>query len=97
MTLGALMEELCVIGGLVPSLIIDHQIGPDPESGQGHPGTNDLDVGLAIALLDDQRHTEISTRLRQEGFAPDVNEKGNPTPQRWKLRDVKVTVDFLLP
>lgn len=96
-TLGALMKHLCVVGGLVPSLIIDRQIGPDPDSGQEHPGTNDLDVGLAIALLDDRRYTEISTRLRQEGFQPDVNEQGNPTPQRWKLHNLKVTVDFLLP
>lgn len=59
-------------------------------------GTNDLDVGLAIALLDDKQYTEISKRLRQEGFEPDVNERGNPTPQRWKLGNLSVTVDFLL-
>jgi hypothetical protein len=28
---------------------------------------------------------------------PDVNERGNPTPQRWKLGNLNVTVDFLLP
>jgi predicted nucleotidyltransferase len=96
-TLGALMDRLCIVGGLVPSLIIDREIGPDPETGAEHSGTNDLDVGLAIALLDDQRYMEISTRLRQEGFEPDVNERGNSTPQRWKLGDLNVTVDFLLP
>lgn len=47
-TLGALMDDLCIVGGLVPSLLIDHQIGPDPGTGELHPGTNDLDVGLAI-------------------------------------------------
>ena len=73
-TLGALMDRLCIVGGLVPSLIIDREIGPDPETGAQHSGTNDLDVGLAIALLDDHQYTEISKRLRQEGFAPDVNE-----------------------
>jgi hypothetical protein len=36
---------------------------------------------ISIALLDDQRYTEISRRLRQEDFKPDVNDKGNPTPQ----------------
>lgn len=96
-TLGALMDRLCIVGGLVPSLIIDREVGPDPETGAEHSGTNDLDVGLAIALLDDQQYTEISKRLRQEGFEPDVNERGNPTPQRWKLGDLNVTVDFLLP
>ena len=95
-TLGALMDRLCIVGGLVPSLIIDRQIGADPETGAEHSGTNDLDVGLAIALLDDKQYTEISKRLRQEGFEPDVNERGNPTPQRWKLGNLSVTVDFLL-
>jgi predicted nucleotidyltransferase len=95
--LGALMDRLCIVGGLVPSLIIDRQIGPDPETGAEHSGTNDLDVGLAIALLDDQQYTEISKRLRRERFEPDVNESGNPTPQRWKLGELNVTVDFLLP
>jgi hypothetical protein len=83
-TLGALLGQLCIVGGLVPSLLIDQQIGGDPESEEGHCGTNDLDVGLAVALLDDQQYSEISRRLRQEGFEPDVNDRGNPTPQRAK-------------
>jgi len=96
-TLGAFMDRLCIVGGLVPSLLIDRAIGPDPGSGGGHPGTNDLDVGLEIALLDDEQYVEIGRRLRQEGFGPDRNEQDNPTPQRWKLGDLKVTIDFLLP
>lgn len=91
------MGELCIVGGLVPSLLIDQQVGPDPDTGDMHPGTNDLDVGLAIGLLDDEQYAEISHRLRQEGFAPDRNENGNPTPQRWKLAGFSVTVDFLMP
>jgi hypothetical protein len=96
-TLGALMDQLCIVGGLVPSLLIDRQVGPDPTTGDLHAGTNDLDVGLAVVLLDDQQYTEISKRLRQEGFEPDHNERGNPTPQRWKLGSLNVTVDFLMP
>lgn len=96
-TLGALMDDLCIVGGLVPSLLIDRQFGPDPETGDLHSGTNDLDVGLAVVLLDDRQYSEISNRLRQEGFEPDRNERGNPTPQRWKFGDLNVTVDFLLP
>lgn len=34
-TLGALMGELCIVGGLVPNLLIDQQIGPDPGTGDG--------------------------------------------------------------
>jgi hypothetical protein len=96
-TLGSLMDQLCIVGGLVPGLLIDHQVGPDPDTGDLHSGTNDLDVGLAIGLLDDEQYTEISNRLSQEGFAPDHNENGNPTPQRWKMGDLNVTIDFLLP
>lgn len=90
-TLGALMDRLCIVGGLVPSLLIDRELGPEPETGAGHPGTNDLDVGLAVALLDDKQYTEIGERLRREGFEPDRNEQGNPTPQRWKLDDLDVS------
>jgi hypothetical protein len=96
-TLGAHLDRICIVGGLAPSLLIDHRYGPDPETGGGHPGTADLDIGLAIALLDDRGYAEISARLRQEGFGPDKNAKGRPTPQRWKLAGMKVTVDFLLP
>ena len=96
-TLGALMDRLCIVGGLVPSLLIDREFGPDPETGASHPGTNDLDVGLAIVLLDDKQYTEIGERLRREGFGPDRNDQGNPTPQRWKLGELDVTIDFLLP
>jgi hypothetical protein len=96
-TLGALMDQLCIVGGLVPSLLIDRQLGPDEQTGELHSGTNDLDVGLAVVLLHDQQYAEISRRLRQEGFEPDQNERGKPTPQRWRLGDFNVTVDFLLP
>lgn len=96
-TLGALMDRICIVGGLVPSLLIDHEVGADPGTEAGHPGTNDLDVALAVALLDDEQYVEIGDRLRQEGFGPDENSKGNPTPQRWKLGSLNVTIDFLLP
>ncbi len=65
--------------------------------GPASPGDHDLDIGLALALLDDERYTEISARLRAEGFAPDTNDAGNPTVQRWRLGELKVTVDFLMP
>ena len=98
-TLGAYLDDLCIVGGLVPSLLIDLQQQdsaiddkPDP-----HPGTNDLDIGLALALLDEQRYAEISRRLRQEGFRPDTNADGNLTPQRWRLGDLRVTIDSSCP
>ena len=94
-TLGAYLDDLCVVGGLVPSLLID-RASSQGEADARHPGTNDLDIALAIALLDDERYAEIGHRLRQEGFGPDKNAKGNPAVQRWRLRDLKVTIDFLM-
>lgn len=97
-TLGAYLDDVCIVGGLVPALLIDSDRDTDDDDEDPrHPGTNDLDIGLALALLDDERYTEISARLRAEGFAPDINDAGNPTVQRWRLGELKVTVDFLMP
>lgn len=95
-TLGAYLDDVCIVGGLVPPLLID-TVRADGGGDDLHPGTNDLDIGLALALLDDERYAEISSRLRSEGFKPDINRQGNPTVQRWRLGELKVTVDFLMP
>ena len=93
--LGDLMDELVVVGGLAPSLLID-QVNL-PEGVDSHVGTRDLDVGLTVALLDERWYATLTERLRSAGFSPDVNEEGNPTRQRWKIEDTaKVTVDFLI-
>jgi hypothetical protein len=91
------MDRICIVGGLVPLLLIDRQAGAGEQDDQAHPGTNDLDVALEIALFDEQQYQEISTRLRQEGFGPGKNERGNPTPQTWALADLEITIDFLMP
>jgi hypothetical protein len=84
--LGDIMDELVVVGGLVPSLLINQDALP--EGADPHVGTMDLDIGLTLALLDNRRVS---------GFSQDVNEEGNPTRQRWKIeREEKVTVDFLI-
>lgn len=94
--LGDLRDDLVVIGGLVPSLIIDQ--GTLPEGADAHVGTMDLDVGLTVALLDEGRYRELTERLRCAGFEPDANEAGNLTRQRWRLRELPaLTVDFLIP
>jgi hypothetical protein len=94
--LGAYVDDLCVVGGLVPLLLIDRRLGIDETEEDRHPGTNDFDVGLSIALLDEERYAEVSKRLRAEGFGPDENEAGNEVRQRWRLGDLEVTVDFLM-
>lgn len=94
--LGDLMDELVVVGGLVPSLLIPAD--RLPTGADAHVGTMDLDVGLTLTLLDEGRYKTLTERLRRAGFAQDVNDKGNPTRQRWKIdRAGRVTVDFLIP
>lgn len=75
--LGDLMDDLVVVGGLVPSLLVDP--AALSEGTAAHVGTMDLDVGLTIALLDEGRYRELTDRLRRAGFNPDVNDQGNPT------------------
>jgi len=96
--LGDLIDELVVVGGLVPSLLIPEESVPRGED--IHVGTMDLDLGLSLALLDAERYEELTTRLRRARLEPDVNEVGNPTFQRWKIKasgHPKVTVDFIIP
>jgi len=92
--LGDLMPELVVVGGLVPSLLIDQQ--NLPENVTPHVGTLDLDLGLAFALVGEQRYQEVAERLRNAKFSPDKNDEGQPTRQRWRISDPAVTVDFLI-
>lgn len=92
--LGDIMDELVVVGGLVPSLLVDQahlsaNVTP-------HVGTLDLDLGLAFALVGEQRYQEVTDRLTQAGFETDVNDEGIPTRQRWRISDPPVTVDFLI-
>ena len=91
--LGDLLHELVIVGGLVPSLLID-QLG----AREKHIGTLDLDLGMQVAILDEHRYEERTKRLRAAGFGPDMNERGKLTRQRWKIDGPpKVTVDFLIP
>jgi len=94
--LGDLMDEFVVVGGLVPSLLIDQStLSPETDT---HVGTMDLDVGLTLAIFDEKRYEALAERLRRAGFVPDTNEEGRLTHQRWKVKDSEhVTVDFLIP
>lgn len=92
--LGDLMDELVIVGGLVPSLIVDQTAGGGIEP---HVGTMDLDVGLALGLLDGGRYKTLANRLRSAGFEMAVNDDGNVTRQRWTISNGAVGVDFLIP
>jgi len=96
--LGDLIDELTVVGGLVPALLIPED--SLPEGASPHPGTADVDVALSLALLDSERYKAISERLRRAGFEQDQNEEGNPTRQRWRFEGPageRMTIDFTIP
>ena len=69
--LGDLMPELVVVGGLVPALLINQDNLAD--NVPPHVGTLDLDLGLAFALVGEQRYQAVAERLRLAKFRPDVN------------------------
>lgn len=93
--LGDLMDDIVVVGGLVPYLLVDQQGLPGPRR---HVGTMDLDLGLSLAVLDDERYREVSSRLRAEGFRPEEKLDGGIRRQTWSLGEgrERVTVDFLI-
>ena len=94
--LGDLLEDIAVVGGLAPSLLVDQDVlspGMDP-----HAGTRDLDMALALPILSTERYQALRDRLQGAGFAPDVNRQGNPTFQRWVTTSGRpIQVDFLIP
>lgn len=93
--LGSVLDDIVIVGGFAPNLLIDQEnlsTGLD-----AHAGTMDLDLGLALDLVREERYRELSQSLREVGFEPDVNDSGNPTRQRWRsASDWSVTVDFLI-
>lgn len=91
--LGDMLEDLVVVGGLVPSLLVDA-----PRSGvEAHVGTTDLDLGLELILLREERYHALAERLRRSGFEPDTNDQGNLTRQRWRHAQTSAKIDFLIP
>jgi hypothetical protein len=111
--LGDLMDEVTIVGGLVPTLLVPQGgragkaaslEGPLGTTWTGvlgpdlHPGTMDLDVGLSLGILDQKRYQGLVEKLRRAGFERDTNEQGKPTGQRWRMKGARTaTVDFLIP
>lgn len=94
--LGDMLDDIVIVGGLVPSLLVDQETLP--WGLDEHAGTMDLDMGLSLAILEEERYRELGLRLKDAGFEPDFNTAGNPTNQRWRTRfPLSTTVDFLIP
>src|SRR5437016_14645054 len=77
--LGDLRDDLVIVGGLVPGLIVPQTALP--AGTPLHIGTMDVDLGLALAILDDQRYHELCEGLRNAGLQPDTNEAVRTTNQ----------------
>ena len=90
-------DDVVIVGGLVPSLLIDQDALP--AGTDRHVGSMDLDIGLTLSIFEGKRYEAITKRLRCAGFSPDESDQGNRTRQRWKIIEAgrKVTVDFLIP
>ena len=94
--LGDMLEDIVIVGGLVPSLLVDQ--AKLPWGLDEHAGTMDIDMGLSLAILDEERYRELRLRLVDAGFVPDTNSAGRPTDQRWRTQFLPpMTVDFLIP
>ncbi len=93
--LADLRDDWVIIGGLVPSLLIDQQ---RLNAVDRHVGTLDVDLGLQLGILAKEGYREITARLREAGFGPDSNEAGNLVRQRWKHSSAELaTLEFLIP
>ncbi|MFP4599774.1 MAG: hypothetical protein ACLFVJ_16060 [Persicimonas sp.] len=104
--LGGLMNDVVIVGGYVPTLLIDMQQQPEESPDEWdaqdvvdrHIGTRDLDIGFSVGLLDEERYKEISKQLTQAGFEPDTNKDDNETLQRWRFKqNPRLKIDFLIP
>ena len=75
----------------MPYLIVDQEQAAEP-----HVGTRDLDLGLALAVLDGGRYEEISESLRREGFKAMVMDDGGIRRPTWVLPGTLISIDFLI-
>ena len=95
--LGDWMEQITVIGGIVPSLLVPpSQLPVDAEA---HPGTTDLDLALQLKVLTAVGYASISELLRYAGYRPVEKQEDTIRRQTWRT-DPKfgpvVTIDFLI-
>lgn len=95
--LGDWMEQITLIGGVVPSLLVPQSALL--EDWEPHPGTTDLDLGLELSLLTEEGYATIAELLRQAGYRPMEKEEDRVRRQTWRTDPglgVTVTVDFLI-
>ena len=90
----ALADDITVVGGLVPSLLI----GDLHASGEQHLGTADLDIGFALGVRGAEHYEELVAKLAELGFRPERTEHGKPASERWTSGEripAQVIIDVL--
>jgi len=90
----SIMMNAVIVGGFVPALLYQN-VEPLAETG-AHVGTRDLDLAMDLVVLEKERYDNVVSCLREHGFAPEINENGNQTRQRWQAKS-GAQVDFLMP
>lgn len=89
------MDDVVVVGGFVPSLLIDQESLPDQV--EAHVGTLDLDLGLSVALSHEAQTRMVAEKLRNADFEADLRPE-NGARQTWKWKhNTSMTVDVLAP
>lgn len=95
--LGEWMDQVTLIGGIVPSLLVPPS--DLPEGVDAHPGTADLDLGLQLSVLTEEGYATISELLRQAGYRAMEKEEDKIRRQTWRTDPALgpiVTIDFLI-
>ena len=93
--LGDLCDEVVVVGGLAPYLLVNQD--DLPMGLELHVGTMDLDLGLSLAIFGEKRYQHLTARLREAGFGPGTNANREPQQQTWIINLGRpVTIDFLI-
>ena len=64
--LGDLLDEIVVVGGLVPYLLVDQENLPSDL--EPHAGTMDLDMGLALAIFESGALSRVGHQVERRGI-----------------------------
>jgi hypothetical protein len=95
--LGDWMNQITVIGGIVPSLSIPTDTLPP--GAELHPGTTDLDLGLELSILNDEGYASIAELLRGAGYRPVEKSEDIIRRQTWRTDrgfSPAITIDFMV-
>jgi hypothetical protein len=79
--LGDQLEDIVVVGGLVPYLIVEQESAEEP-----HVGTGDLDLGFSIGVLSEEKYRELSSRLRAPEALVAVRDAAFADPGVWRFQ-----------